>query len=209
MYNDDDEPWDQDGNTPAPVSDHAWNMLDWMLTLFEATMERTGQGMSDPPPTGESEYPTLGHRDAVRRRIPCTRTRRRVAAIAGPPTVRSSHQPGVNDPPRFSHVPECCIQSCFIAVYAHTLLPSRMVTRHPDCCAVQGLLSGHALEDHSQPAADYGRNSKPVRAHSGKGTSTEYLAVGGVDASKDMEGTSGRQHRMRAPRSQASRHPTS
>lgn len=50
----------------------------------------------------------------------------------------AAHQPGVNDPPRLSHVPECCLQSRLIAVYRHALLPFRMVTRHPDSRAVQG-----------------------------------------------------------------------
>ena len=43
---DDDDTWD-DGSMPAPVSDHAWSVLGWILTLFEsdeANIERTGQG---------------------------------------------------------------------------------------------------------------------------------------------------------------------
>ncbi len=45
---DGDDGWeDEDNDTPAPVGDHAWSVLDWLLALFEkdeAAVERAGQG---------------------------------------------------------------------------------------------------------------------------------------------------------------------
>ncbi|KAI1794147.1 hypothetical protein LXA43DRAFT_1179725 [Ganoderma leucocontextum] len=47
VQDDDDEGWEgEDTAAPAPVSDHAWSVLGWILTLFEnneAAMERNGQ----------------------------------------------------------------------------------------------------------------------------------------------------------------------
>ncbi|KAI0743562.1 hypothetical protein C8Q80DRAFT_1181954 [Daedaleopsis nitida] len=64
-----DDAWeDEDAAIPAPVSDHAWSVLDWMLTLFEsneAAVEQTGQGepilspllLSQIPPSGTGNTP--------------------------------------------------------------------------------------------------------------------------------------------------------
>ena len=47
-HDDDDDGWEgADCDSPAAVGDHAWSVLDWILTLFEkdeAAVERTGQG---------------------------------------------------------------------------------------------------------------------------------------------------------------------
>ncbi|TFK87524.1 hypothetical protein K466DRAFT_586291 [Polyporus arcularius HHB13444] len=44
---DGDDGWeDEDNDTPVPVGDHAWSVLDWLLALFEkdeAAVERAGQ----------------------------------------------------------------------------------------------------------------------------------------------------------------------
>ncbi|KAI0706817.1 hypothetical protein C8T65DRAFT_651560 [Cerioporus squamosus] len=46
-HDDDNDGWEgEDSDTPAPVGDHAWSVLDWLLALFEkdeAAVERTGQ----------------------------------------------------------------------------------------------------------------------------------------------------------------------
>ena len=53
VQDDGDEGWEgEDTAAPAPVSDHAWSALGWILTLFEnneAAMERNGQGECHSP----------------------------------------------------------------------------------------------------------------------------------------------------------------
>ena len=53
IFDDDDDGWEgADRDSPAAVGDHAWSVLDWILTLFEkdeAAVERTGQGRFGSP----------------------------------------------------------------------------------------------------------------------------------------------------------------